>query len=38
MKNEAKVSEEAIEDTLVDLANYAIIMSLYVKSKKEDSV
>lgn len=33
--NEAKVSDEAIEDTLVDLANYAIIMSLYVKSKRE---
>jgi len=32
--NEAKVKDEAIEDTLVDLANYAIIMSLYVKSKK----
>lgn len=32
--NEAKVSDESICDTLTDLANYAIIMSLYVKSKK----
>lgn len=32
--NEAKVSDESICDTLTDLSNYAIIMSLYVKSKK----
>lgn len=32
--NEAKVKDEAIEDTLVDLANYAIIMSIYVKDKR----
>lgn len=29
-----KVSDEKIEDTLLDLANYAILMSGYLKSKK----
>lgn len=33
--NDAKVKDEAIEDTLVDLANYAIIMSLYVQHKRD---
>lgn len=28
-----KVKDEAITDTLVDLANYSLILSLYIKSK-----
>lgn len=31
---ELKVKDESVEDTLLDLANYAIIMRLYLKSKK----
>lgn len=30
-----KVSQESIEDTLLDLANYCILMSGYIKSKKD---
>jgi len=30
------VTDESVEDTLLDLANYAILMSGYIKSKKED--
>lgn len=33
ISNEAKVKDESITTTLVDLANYAIIMSLYLKHK-----
>lgn len=31
-----KVTDEKIEDTLIDLANYAILLSGYIKSKKEN--
>lgn len=31
-----KVDDEKIEDTLLDLANYAILMAAYIKSKKEE--
>ena len=30
------VKDETIEDTLVDLANYSILMAGYIKSKKEE--
>lgn len=30
-----EVSEETVEDTLIDLANYAILMAGYLKSKRE---
>lgn len=38
--NEAKVKEESIEDTLIDLAVYAIILTIYRRSKyeKDDDV
>jgi len=29
-----KVEDEKIEDTLIDLANYSIILSIYLKQKK----
>lgn len=29
------VKDEKIEDTLIDLANYSILMAGYIKSKKE---
>lgn len=32
-----KVADEKIEDTLLDLANYCILMAGYIKSKKEAS-
>ena len=33
-KGEYKVNDEKVEDTLLDLANYSILMSAYIKSKK----
>lgn len=30
-----KVSDESVTDTLLDLANYAILMAAYIKTKKE---
>lgn len=30
-----EVKDEKIEDTLIDLANYSILMAAYIKSKKE---
>lgn len=30
------VKDEKIEDTLIDLANYSILMAGYIRSKKED--
>lgn len=32
-----QVKDESIEDTLIDLANYSILMAGYIKSKKEDN-
>lgn len=31
---EAQVADEKLDDTLIDLANYAIILACYLKSKK----
>lgn len=31
------VKDEKIEDTLIDLANYSILMAGYIKSKKDDN-
>lgn len=31
------VKDESIEDTLLDLSNYAILMAGYIKSKKEEN-
>ena len=33
-KGELQVKDESVEDTLKDLANYSILMLLYIKSKK----
>ena len=33
--SEAKVKDETIEDTLIDLANYSIILKLLLKSKQQ---
>lgn len=33
-KGELQVKDESVEDTLLDLANYAILMRLYIKSKE----
>ena len=35
-KGSAEVKDESIEDTLIDLANYSIIMLCYLRSKKEE--
>lgn len=35
IKVEGKVKDESIQDTLLDLANYAIILSAMIESKKE---
>lgn len=32
-----KVDDEKIEDTLIDLANYSILMAGYIKSKKNQN-
>lgn len=32
------VKDEKIEDTLLDLANYSILMAGYIKSKKEENL
>lgn len=29
-----KVSDESVEDTLIDMANYCILMAAYIRSKK----
>jgi hypothetical protein len=34
LKQDAKVVDEKITDTLVDLANYSIILKCYIESKK----
>lgn len=34
-KGVLEVRDESVEDTLLDLANYAILMSAYIRSKKE---
>jgi len=35
LKKDAKVNDEKIEDTLLDMAIYAIILKCYLESKKE---
>ena len=35
-KQEAKVKDEKIEDTLLDMANYAILAVLELRGEKED--
>ena len=32
------VEDEKIEDTLLDLANYAILLAGYIKAKKDDAI
>jgi hypothetical protein len=32
-----KVSDESVEDTLLDLANYCILMAGYIRSKREEN-
>ena len=32
------VADEKIEDTLLDLANYAILLAGYIKAKKDDAI
>lgn len=34
---ELQVKDESVEDTLLDLANYCVLMAGYLKSKKEKS-
>lgn len=34
-KNKQRVNDEAIEDTLTDLANYAIMTRMWLESKKQ---
>jgi hypothetical protein len=34
-KGVLKVKDESVEDTLIDLANYCILMAAYIKSKRE---
>ena len=36
LKNEAQVKEESVHDTLTDLANYAAILSTYLKYGRKD--
>jgi len=38
IKQDARVKDESIEDTLGDLANYAILMTAYLKSKQRKIV
>ena len=33
---QAKVKDEAIEDTLLDLANYSLLLAAYIKAKNEN--
>lgn len=35
-QGELKVKDESVEDTLMDLSNYALLMLLYIKMEKED--
>lgn len=37
-KGELKVKDESVEDTLIDLANYSILMLGYIKEKKEEEL
>lgn len=36
--NNPKVKDESIEDTLIDLANYSIILSIYLKHEREKNI
>ena len=36
-KNEAQVKDESIQDTLLDLANYSLLLAGYLESKKRES-
>jgi len=38
LNKEAKVKDETITDTLIDLANYSIILASYLKDKWEEKV
>lgn len=38
LNNDVQVKDEAITDTLEDLANYALILASYIKDKKEQQV
>lgn len=33
--NEANVKDESISDTLIDLANYAVILKIYINNKQK---
>ena len=33
-----KVEDEKIEDTLLDLANYSILLAAYIKDKKDNTI
>lgn len=35
LKRENKVSDENVEDTLIDLSNYAVILNCYLKVKND---
>ena len=35
LKGDAKVLDEKVEDTLIDLANYAIILKCYMEAKRK---
>ena len=37
-KGVLQVKDESVEDTLLDLANYCILMSAYIKSKKQEYI
>jgi len=36
-KGVLQVADESVEDTLLDLANYCILMAGYIKSKREEA-
>lgn len=36
IRKDAKVADESLQDTLLDLANYSILMSIYISQKKKD--
>lgn len=38
IKKDAKVKDETIQDTLIDLANYSILLSCYLDQKKNSEV
>lgn len=38
INNEQQVNDESIEDTLIDLANYAIMTVMELRNNKEDTI